>query len=221
MAETNINPLVQVLKQLEDFVLAENGLAGAGYVRFEHKGSEGLGFPYIRSSHERFCQVLVRSLDFITRVNDCPRFLEVGCGLGTKCEIARLHGFDATGIDIDSRYVNLARRLFSSNSFLEANALEFDYSKQDLIYYHTPLASDVLMAELEQRILGTMSCGSLLCVTRFTENLLRNLSNTDELTNRWRHSLVLVKLDDEGRLDGLQKMADIPDLDLLIGSMPG
>ncbi len=200
--------------QLEDLVLAEHGLAGAGYVRFEHKGGEGLGFPYIRSSHDRFCEALDRSFAFMPRDNGSLRFLEVGCGLGTKCEIARLKGFEATGIELDSRYVNLARRLFSANRFLEANALEHDYGNQDLIYYHTPLASEVLMVELEQKILGTMSCGSLLCATRFTDNLLRNLSNQGDSTNRWRNSLVPVKFDDEDRLYGLQKIADIPDLDL-------
>jgi SAM-dependent methyltransferase len=214
-----MNHLVQVIRQLEDFVLSENGLAGAGYVRFEHKGSEALGFPYIRSSHQRFCRVLDRALEIIPRDNGSLRFLEVGCGLGTKCEIARWYGFEATGIDLDSQYVGLAKRLFSANRFLEANALEFDFGNQELIYYHTPLASQALMAELEQRVLGTMSCGALLCATSLTHNLLRNLSNRDDSTNRWRHSLVPVKFDEEERLYGLQKIADIPDLDLLTGSM--
>jgi SAM-dependent methyltransferase len=212
-----MNPLAQVIKQLEDHILAENGLAGAGYVRFEHEGKQAIGFPYIRSSHERFVQVLVRSLEIISCNNDSPQFLEIGCGIGTKCELARLHGFETTGLDIDARYIELARRLFPSNRFYEENALAFDYKGYDLIYYHTPLASEALMAQLEKRVLGNMTCGSLLCATQLTKNIRPNLTGNTDSNARWRESLLPVRMDDEGRLHGLQKLTDIPDLELLIG----
>ncbi len=204
-----MHELVQVLMKLEDHILLENGLYGAGYVHFDHGENPCLGFPYIRFSHERFFRFMVRARELLEPDAGQRRFLEVGCGIGTKTEIARLLGFQATGFDLDPRYLSLARNLFPENRFLEGNALDFDYCGFDFIYWHTPLASEEWMVRLEQRALCSMTVGAYLCVTGLTGPLENGLHRIAEGSGSGNSPVVQVGLDDDRRVRCLRKMAGL------------
>ncbi|MDA0658802.1 MAG: methyltransferase domain-containing protein [Planctomycetota bacterium] len=176
----------EVIRQLEDFVLAENDLYGAGRVPFEHEGETQYGYPYVRSSHRLFEEAALVCSNLIPKPVHDIRFLEVGCGLGTKCEIARQHGMHATGFDLKSEYVTLARQIFLDCTFLEANALEFDYGEFDLVYYHVPFFDDRLLFQLELRIFSHLPIGGVLLVTNFSQAFQRAMYDSDGIRTSFR-----------------------------------
>lgn len=45
-------------------------------------------------------------------------FLDIGCNIGTTVEAARLEGLEATGLDIDNRAINRAKKAFPSSTFI-------------------------------------------------------------------------------------------------------
>jgi SAM-dependent methyltransferase len=203
-----MNVLGQTLRQLENFVLSEKGLMGAGYLSFQHQGILQKGYPYIRSSHERFEQALPPIMDALPPEKDLS-FLEVGCGIGTKCEIARLHGFASTGFDLEPQYVSLATRVFPECRFVESNALDFEYGGFDLIYYFTPIPDESVMYQLEKRILQSMSTGSVLCVNRLTDQMANIVMEHESVSELWTSRLRTLRVDGDGRLLALQKISDI------------
>jgi SAM-dependent methyltransferase len=200
--------LEQVVRALEDFVLVQNGLDTAGRIPFEHGGKTEYGYPYIRSAHESFETALLASSRLIPPPAGAIRFLEVGCGLGTKCEIARLHGMQATGIDLKQEYVQLARTIFPDCTFARANALDFDYSEQDLVYSHVPFFDDSLLFQLELRILSQLPVGRVLFVTRLSDALQQAISNQQGIKPALRATLSDPGID-LGRIHVLQKTAPL------------
>ncbi|MCA9128174.1 MAG: class I SAM-dependent methyltransferase [Planctomycetales bacterium] len=159
----------EVVRQLEDFILAERGLLSVGNIPFEHNGKVERGYPYIRASNASLLNAF-RTIEGVTgKPLNQVRFLEVGCGLGTKCELARQAGMTATGIDLLTEYVNLARQLYPLCAFEQANALEYNYGCFDVVYYHVPFFGEELVRELEKRLLEQLQCGSMLIVTRISD----------------------------------------------------
>ena len=169
--------LEQVLRQLEDFILDEHDLYGVSAPRFDHRGKSESGYPYIRLENEAFEMALLECSQLISPQDGVIRFLEVGCGLGTKCEIARLHGMQSSGFDINRGYVDLAGKVFFECTFAQANAFEFDYSDYDLIYYHVLFFDDAMLFDLELRILSQLPVGGVLFVSRLSETLQQALTN--------------------------------------------
>ena len=74
---------------------------------------------------------------------DVKTFLDVGCGIGDKCLIAeKIFGLEVTGIEIDSKLVEIAKKYFI-NQVIEIDAMNFkDYNKFDIIYTYTPYQDD-------------------------------------------------------------------------------
>jgi SAM-dependent methyltransferase len=163
--------LENVIRQLEDFVLIERDLFRTGRIPFEHQGNTEYGYPYIRSANSVFEAVLLATLGRLQKPPAEIRFLEVGSGLGTKCEIARLHGLQSSGVELNPGLVELARRIFWNCKFVHANALEFDYHEFDLVYYYVPFFEDVLLFQLEQRILSQLPINGILIATRLSDAL--------------------------------------------------
>lgn len=63
------------------------------------------------------------------------RFLDVGCNLGFAVEAARLEGFHATGIEIDTSAIARAQELFPANHFSATTIADYaPDSAFDLIY---------------------------------------------------------------------------------------
>ncbi len=94
-----------------------------------------------------------------TRANGCNgRFLDVGCGIGTKLLLARFLGWgDVTGIELRPEYGEVARRLCPEADVFVADAFEWDgYGEFDVVFMYRPCIPDDLERHLEDRVLSLM-----------------------------------------------------------------
>lgn len=96
------------------------------------------------------------------------RFLDVGCGGGTKVFAATRYFRQADGLDYDQGYADAARRTLqtigaSNSKIFHADATTFDaYSEYDVIYFYRPLQTDALLDMMEQHIIGQARPGTIL-----------------------------------------------------------
>ena len=203
----------QLVQSFEDYLLRQKGVYGLGVLRLEHEGEEVRGYPYIRLNHELFENGLLHCLPLIQTSSpdqsEKPiRFLEVGSGLGTKCELARLYGCDCTGIDIQPEYLEISREAFDQCKFQNSNALTFDYGEFDLIYFHVPLADNDFQCQLECRVLSQMPVGSIMMVSRFSR-VLKGLIESDAEFSRILNENFTIAFDDVSPLPYMQKNSEI------------
>lgn len=204
-----------VIRRLEEHILAHHGLAGQGSIEFEHRGETSRGYPYVRSGHQPFFDCLVRAVEVLNRPVQDLHFLEIGCGIGTKCLLAHELGLHVTGFDVHQAYVDVARDLCAGIEIETANALDYDYQGFDLIYYHIPLANDDLMFELESRVLTQMDIGAILFNTKLTKQLRQLILDGESKASqaiatvapRWQATFRLPEIT-VGRLIALQKTGE-------------
>jgi len=102
-----------------------------------------------------------------------PAFVDVGCGVADKVALANHIGFEGHGIEVDSELVQVALRNYDCQlvdahrctpapparawtdgvlTIYEADALLFDYSGFDVIFFYRPLLNERLQKQLERRI---------------------------------------------------------------------
>ena len=194
----------KVIRRLEDFILAERNLKSVGNIPFEHDGKRELGYPYIRASNRSFENALGELEWLLEKPVKDILFLEVGCGIGTKCEIARLIGMEASGIDILPEYINLAQMIYPDCTFLHANAFEYNYNRFDAVYYGVPFFDDYLIQQLEDRVLSQLPFGAVLIVTRISEALAKMLG--EDATSQHGYSVHRLTVEEDiGRLVVEQK----------------
>jgi len=96
------------------------------------------------------------------------RFLDVGCGGGTKVYLASRYFEACDGLDLDPGYADAARRTlqrldaFGCSAFQE-NALQFDgYGDYDVIYFFRPMRDDDMLDALEDRLLAQARPGTVI-----------------------------------------------------------
>ncbi len=96
------------------------------------------------------------------------RFLDVGCGGGTKVYAATRYFKHAHGLDYDPGYAAAAQQTLqtlgaSSSTVIQADALAFDaYSEYDVIYYYRPMRDDELLEKMEHHIISHAHVGTIL-----------------------------------------------------------
>jgi SAM-dependent methyltransferase len=94
-------------------------------------------------------------------------YLEVGCGIGRNLFVV-LHGSGlqikkARGIEISLPYVVQAREFFSLHEEVSVNdAMKFDYSEYDVIYFYRPFSDEKLERKFERRLIRQAKPGSYL-----------------------------------------------------------
>lgn len=99
---------------------------------------------------------------------DTGRFLDVGCGGGTKVFAASRFFPHCDGLDYDPAYVAAGQRTLdlldaAGCRIFEANGITFDnYGTYDVIYFYRPLRDDRMLAKLEQQILNTARPGTVI-----------------------------------------------------------
>lgn len=104
------------------------------------------------------------------------KFIDVGCGVGTKVHLASMY-FDSYGIELHKPYVKAARKLNRPKKFFkygryevqdktqrifEQDALTFDYSTYDVIYFFRPMNDDDMQKRLERRIYRQAKPGAII-----------------------------------------------------------
>src|SRR5215831_11774913 len=91
------------------------------------------------------------------------RFLEVGCGLGTKLALAHELGFEAVGIDIHRPYLEVCWRTFPHVAASQCSMADFqNWGEFDLVYVARPVTSVAAQMIASHRILEGMRPGALL-----------------------------------------------------------
>ena len=97
-----------------------------------------------------------------------PRFLDVGCGGGTKIWAALPFFPDARGLENNPTQVKvgaaaMAKLNVSADCIMEADARRFDdYSSYDVIYFYRPLRNPDGLVEMEDQIMKQARPGTIL-----------------------------------------------------------
>ncbi|MDJ0904373.1 MAG: class I SAM-dependent methyltransferase [Woeseiaceae bacterium] len=105
----------------------------------------------------------------IAFVRERKNALDIGCGSsGRIIDLLLSHGFDAEGLDISTRMIELARKRHPGTVFHHADISHWEFAKQyDLIsawdsIWHLPLADQ---ERVLSRILGSLSKGGVCIFT--------------------------------------------------------
>jgi SAM-dependent methyltransferase len=168
MAETHVErKLSQLITGLEEALLGEDFHAYSkkdlGF-KDRHVRRKSGEFPYIPYENGEF----IRQLEIVSgllgpRNSKGPaKFLDVGCGIGTKLLMAHDAGFDAFGVEKYPKYVRAAQRLVGKKGVvMRRDALNFNYAGYDVIYFYCPLSDRDKELALEARIITTATPGTL------------------------------------------------------------
>lgn len=95
-------------------------------------------------------------------LTDGRRFLDVGCGIGTKLAIMYHLGWQVAGLDRHQPFVEAARELVPEASVTHADALDADEFDADVVYMYRPAKSDALEEKLEAHVLEHVEVGTVL-----------------------------------------------------------
>lgn len=92
------------------------------------------------------------------------RFLDVGCGIGTKLAVAYFLGWgDLTGIELRADYAATASFVCPEAEVIVADAMEWDgFDAFDVVYMYRPFVDDADQAALEARIVAQARPGTTL-----------------------------------------------------------
>lgn len=95
------------------------------------------------------------------------RFLDVGCGGGTKVFAATRFFQHSDGLEYDPVYAEAGRqtmRIIAPDcQIMQGDALQFDnYGTYDVIYFYRPLHIEEKLAEMERRILSQCRPGTVI-----------------------------------------------------------
>jgi len=106
----------------------------------------------------------VRRLSTLTKGR---RFLDVGSNLGYAVEGARLMGFEAQGIEIDSKAVKAAKDDFPQNNYTCATVEDFAETAQpfDIVYCSEVIEHAIDFVSFAQALLKLVAPGGVLYLT--------------------------------------------------------
>jgi len=135
-----------------------------GHVAQDEEAKEYGCFQYVSHNQKKFFINIYKAM----RVLDClgsseqARFLDVGCGIGTKTFLASTLFAQADGVEFDKNYFSIAKKIHVSSSidytknikFFENDALKFDsYGEYDVIHLYRPFHDSDRQSELEEKII--------------------------------------------------------------------
>ena len=158
--------LIYAINQLERIIYEP--LFDQGYVDKNH------AWDYVSYSFDHFLTHLKEAKKITSKRK--VKFLDVGCGLGTKVCLASSF-FDSYGIELNSKYYKVAKDVNTPRKFhtygryedrkgadciFKEDALNFDYNPYDVIYFFRPLSDEALQKQLEQRIFKTCRPGTII-----------------------------------------------------------
>lgn len=90
------------------------------------------------------------------------RFLDVGCGIGTKLLFMHYLGWQVAGIERHPPYAHAARLLVPEAEVTPLDAFDVESFDADIVYAYRPCIADDLQERLEDHIIRRMPPGSVL-----------------------------------------------------------
>jgi protein-L-isoaspartate O-methyltransferase len=104
-----------------------------------------------------------------------PKFLEVGCGVGTKLTmVSKLFGLDVTGFDYNEVYCQAAIDLLTAKGctnwhVTRRDALEVyaEYQEADIIYLNRPFVHLLKQEALERLVFAAMHRGAYVILGNY------------------------------------------------------
>jgi len=136
-----------------------------GYVAQNEEAKEYGCFQYVSHNQKKFFVNMYKAfkvLDYLG-CSEKARFLDVGCGIGTKTFLASTLFARADGVEYDRNYFNIAKKIHTSSSvdytknisFFQNDALKFDsYGEYDVIHLYRPFRDREKQNELEEKIVA-------------------------------------------------------------------
>lgn len=103
---------------------------------------------------------LIADIYEITKNKKNPKFIDIGCGIGTKVLIASIL-FDSYGIDCNQEHIEISKILGCNNTFC-GDIFEQDYSDYDILFYYRPFYDDVIYEKFETKIYEESKTGSII-----------------------------------------------------------
>jgi SAM-dependent methyltransferase len=145
----------------------------------------------------------IKSRDGIDNVDYCLdydkrpiKFLDAGCGMGNILLIAEALNWQPSGVEIDPKYVKIARDVLGSrDSYFPKRAnvhmgdlLKYTgYRKFDVIYYWSPMYDHDMLKRFTERLGNMMKIGAIVLPCgydrRFRSDDFRNLGGIDSHLN--------------------------------------
>lgn len=155
-------------------------------------------YPFIAFSTTQFISQLSIANKIRTDVYKSTyrgSFLDVGCGIGTKLLIAA-EIMDPFGVEINKKYIIVARRLVGKNKVTLADALTYDgYRNHDVLYFYRPMSDYPKQRDLETKIAKDAKPGAIILANMSTLNYadyaLLGVHKVEEYDHG--HSKILVK----------------------------
>ncbi len=89
------------------------------------------------------------------------RFLDLGCGIGSKLALMHALGWSVEGVDHHEPYVEAARELVPEATVEHGDIRDLSSIDTDLVYMYRPARSDELEVELEQHVLSIVPAGTV------------------------------------------------------------
>ena len=160
----------------------------------EVKAHEKSGaFKYIPLHHDKFIEQLCIALGLLL-ANDSSKklkFIDVGCGIGTKLMLAADISYNIVshGIEINAQYVAKAKKLMEcynkkklcgdnvridSENIILGDARKHDFSPYDILYFYCPMLDTAKQVELEAQLYKTAKEGALILAN------LKKVMDTDD-----------------------------------------
>lgn len=144
-------------------------------------------FQYVSFDENKFflqMSKVIKTLE-ILGCRGRAKFLDVGCGIGTKVFLASSLFTKADGIEFDDNYITIAREIVKGSqinlvqniSLFKRDALSFSYySHYDIIYLYRPFHDSEKQNKLEEKITcnakeNTIIVGTLCNFYALPENL--------------------------------------------------
>lgn len=159
----SIKWMLKYLLRIENLLAAQLSCP-EHHERFSGCGDRNGSWAYVPLETDTFIEMLTFIQKREKEKFQWMKFLDVGCGLGSKVWLANRMGMEAHGIDFCKGYVEMAKDIFDGEcriTIKKKNALRFkEYDQYDVIYMYQPIANAVDMAKLMKRVATKMKPGA-------------------------------------------------------------
>jgi SAM-dependent methyltransferase len=133
----------------------------------EKKQVEGQ-YDHIPLPADQFVKQLNRLFKIAPHLFINRKFVDVGCGVGTKLLLSRgsFGGNYQYGIEYSREYVDVAKKLNPDATIIHNDAMKETYGRYDVIYFYCPFQNKAKQALLEELIVDTAKPGAYILANR-------------------------------------------------------